>query len=228
MTSQARCTTFDLGDRRLGRSSGTASRPATTVLVPGGRGSESHDAIPGIGMPPVDRAVRVEVAEQGLGHVAARLRHQLDRRELRGLVVVDPARQRVADGHLDRRGDRGDGERDEEAEAVVAVAPTAQHAHRVDRRDQEAADDVRGHDHVRGLQRHGVVEDHARADRRSTTCPDRVQGEARRLVHPGVGGDHRDGAADARDHDRARRSRSGPTASGAASRRCRSRRRSPR
>ena len=36
----------------------------------------------------------------------------------------------------------------------------------------------------------------------STTLPAEFEREARRLVHPRVGGDHRDAAADAGDHDR--------------------------
>ena len=38
-------------------------------------------------------------------------------------------------------------------EPVVAVAPAAQHADRVDRRHQEAGDEVGGEDHVRHLVR---------------------------------------------------------------------------
>ena len=52
-------------------SAGTVSRPWTTVAVPSA-GSDSHEARPGIGMPPVTRAVGVEVAEQRLGDVARR------------------------------------------------------------------------------------------------------------------------------------------------------------
>ena len=51
-------------------------------------------------------------------------------------------------------------ERDEEPEPVVAVPAAPQHADRVDRRDQEPADDVGRDHHVGGHQRHGVVEDH--------------------------------------------------------------------
>ena len=144
----------------VGRSSaGTASRPCTTVDVPV-LGSDSQDARPGIGIPPLTVAVGVEVAEQRLRDVAGGLRHQLDRRELDRLVVVDPARQRVADAHLDRGRDRRDGEGDDEAQPVVAVAPAPQHAGRVDRGDQEAADEVGRDEHVRRLERHRVVEDH--------------------------------------------------------------------
>ena len=75
-------------------------------------------------------AVGVEPSEQGLGDVALRLRHELDGRELDRLVVVHPAGERVADAHLDRDGDGADGEGDDEPEAVVAVAPAAQHARR--------------------------------------------------------------------------------------------------
>ena len=124
--------TLDLG-RRAGARVGQDRRE------PGDRDATAH------------RAVVVQVTEQRLGHVARRLRHELDRGELRRLVVVDPARELVADEHLDRRRDRRDRERDREAEPVVAVAAPAQHAGGVHRRDQEPADEVRGDEHVQGL-----------------------------------------------------------------------------
>src|SRR5262245_1146606 len=148
-----------------------------------------------------DRAVVVEVAEERLGDVTRRLRHELDRSELDGLVVVDPARERVADEHLDRRRDGRDRERDDEAEPVVVVAPTAQHAHRVDGRDEEAAHEVRRDEHVERLQRHRLVEDHLeRFDVGDATRA--VEREAPGFVHPRVRGDDRDGAADPGDDDR--------------------------
>ena len=147
------------------------SSPWTTVFLPVD-GSDSHDAMSGMRDPAADGAVVVEVPEQGLGHVVAGLGHELDGGELHRLVVVDPPGQRVADRHLDGDGDRGDGERDDEPEPVVAVPAAPQHAHRVHRRDEEAADDVGGHDHVGRHQRHGVVEDHAhRVDRRRSRRP---------------------------------------------------------
>ena len=86
--------------------------------------------------------------EQRFGNIARGLGDQLDRGELLRFVVERVTRQRVANGHLDRRRDRGDRERDDEAEAVIAIAPTAQHAHRVDGCDEESADEIRGHHHV--------------------------------------------------------------------------------
>ena len=77
----------------------------------------------------------------------------LHRRELDRLVVGDRAGRGVADGELDRRDDRGDRERDQQPEAVVAVPPPTQHPDRVDRRDEEAGDQVGGEDHVRDLVR---------------------------------------------------------------------------
>jgi hypothetical protein len=44
--------------------------------------------------------------------------------------------------------DRGDGEGDDEAEPVVPVPAALQHPDRVDRGDEEAADEVRGDEHV--------------------------------------------------------------------------------
>src|SRR4029450_7852855 len=45
----------------------------------------------------------------------------------------------------------GSRQRDQQAEPVQAVAPTAQHPDRVDRGDEEADDHVGGEDHVRHL-----------------------------------------------------------------------------
>ena len=168
MTSQARWTA--LTSRVVGReSAGKLSRPSITVLVPSA-GSDRIDARPGIGMPPVTVPSRLRWPKQRLGHVAVGLGHQLDGRELDRVVVVDPAGQRVADAHLDRRGDRRHRERDEEPEPVIAVAAPPQHADGVHGGDQEAADEVGGDEHVGRLVRHGLVEDHRRWDRRSPPC----------------------------------------------------------
>ena len=69
------------------------------------------------------------------------------------------------------RRDARDRQRDQQAEAVVAVAPPAQHPDGVDRRDQEARDEVRGEDHVRHLVRHRRVEDHLQRLRPTVTSP---------------------------------------------------------
>ena len=129
MMSHAKCTAFV--SAMVGSSSvGNALRPWTTVLVPVSRiGQEGGEA--GYRDPAGDGAVRVLVTEEHLGHVVAGRRHELDGRELGGLVVVDPAGKRVAYDHLHRRRDRGDRERDDEAESVVAsrcdraTSPTA-------------------------------------------------------------------------------------------------------
>ena len=220
ITSHARWTT--LTSWSVGRSAaGVSSSPWMTVDVPV-LGSDNHEARPGIGRPPTTSPFGVEMAEKHLGHVAAGLGHHLDRGELGGLVVEDPAGQCVADAHLHRCRDGGDGEADDEAHPVVAVGAAPQHPDRVDGRDHEAADEVRRHHHVGGHQRHGVVEDDAhRVD--VGHVAGRVEGDALGGVHPGVGRHHRDAAEDARRSRWARRSRSGPRASAGASRRCRSR-----
>jgi hypothetical protein len=79
------------------------------------------------------------MTQQGLGDVTAGPGHQLDGSELDRLVVVHPAGQTVANANLNRCGDGPDRERDDEAQAVVAIAPTAQHPGGVDRSDQESA-----------------------------------------------------------------------------------------
>ena len=65
ITSHARWTVLTW--RSVGRwSAGTESRPWMTVEVPV-PGSDSHDASPGILMPPVTRAVGVQAAQQVSG-----------------------------------------------------------------------------------------------------------------------------------------------------------------
>ena len=95
---------------------------------------------------------------------------------------------------------RGDGERDEEAKAVVAAAPAAQPAGRVDRGHPEPGHHVGGQQHVRDLVVGGPVEDdRPRVDGRDLALG---QGEAAGLVHPRVGRYHRQRAGRAREHDR--------------------------
>ena len=95
----------------VGRSSaGTVSRPWTTVALPV-LGSDSHEARPGIGMPPVTVPSSFRWPSSVSGTSLLGRRHQLDRGELDRLVVVDPAGQRVADAHLDRGRDGRHGER---------------------------------------------------------------------------------------------------------------------
>ena len=218
ITSQARWTVLTW--RVVGRwSAGTASSPSI----------DGAGAVARVGQPrgepgdldaAGDRAVGVEMTEQGLGDVAGGLGHELDGGELGRLVLVHPARQRVADRHLDRRRHGGDAEGDQESEPVVAVATAAQHGEGVHRCHEETADDVRGDDHVGGHQRHGVVEDHTeRVDVDDLAVS--VEGEPLRRVHPGVGGDHGDAAEDTGDHEWDARPEVRPRATAVASRRCR-------
>ena len=102
---------------------------------------------------------------------------------------------------LDRRRDRRDRQRDQHAEAVVAITPAPQHPDRVHRRDQEARHDVGGEDHVRHLVRNRRVEDHLqRID--VGDLAGRIERVPLGLVHPGVDGHDRERAADPADHDR--------------------------
>ena len=207
---------------REGRSSGgTESRPWTTVLVPV-LGSLRHEASPGIFRPPltVPSSFRCPRRISGLSGAGGGV--ELQRGELDRLVVVDRARGGVADHHLDRDGDRRDREREQEAQPVVAVAPAAQHPHRIGRGDEEPGRDQGGEVHVRELVLDGVVEDH-RPDVDVGDGPGRVHREAPGLVHPRVGRHHHQGAQQADDGDGHAASRSAPTGSGASSRRCRSR-----
>ena len=94
----------DLGDRRLVVHGDACSSPCTTVFLPV-LGSDSHEARPGIGRPPVTVPSELRWPSSVSGTSLVVFGDQLDRRELHRLVVVDPARQRVADDHLDRDGD---------------------------------------------------------------------------------------------------------------------------
>ncbi len=104
----------------------------------------------------------------------------------------------VADEELDRGGDQRDRQRDQQPQPVQPVAPPAQHPDRIDRGDQEAGDHVGGEDHVRHLVAPGAGLKSTLRGSVSTTLAARAEREALRLVHPGVGGDHREGAADPR------------------------------
>ena len=150
--------------------------------------------------PPLD-AIGGAAAADVLGHVPMGVLHALHRGELDRLVLGDLARRRVADRELDRRQDAADRERDQQAEAVMAVAAPPQHPDRVDRGDQEAGDQVGGQDHVGDLVGDRGVEDHLeRVDVGDGAVG--AQREALGLVHPGVDGDHREGAPDPADRDR--------------------------
>ena len=135
-----------------------------------------------------------------LGDVCGRGLHAFHSRELDRLVLRDRTRGGVADDELDRRGDTGDRQRDQQPQTMDAVAPAAQHPDRVDRGDQEPCDQIRREDHVRNLVRHRRVEDHLPHVDRSDVA--RRRREPLRLVHPRVHGDDRERAPEARDHDR--------------------------
>ena len=130
-----------------------------TVEVPV-PGSDRIEARPGIGIPPTTSPSELRCPKSTSGTSLLVVGHHLDRGELGGLVVEDPAGQSVADAHLNRCRDRRDGESDDESEPVVAVGAPAQHPDRVDGGDHEAADQVGRDDHVGSHQRHRVVEDH--------------------------------------------------------------------
>ena len=127
--SQARCTVLTWA--MVGSSlAGTMLRPCTTVARAGRRDPTGSTPCPGIGdaARPVPLLLRWPSSVSGTS--LRGLGHQLDGRELDGLVVVDPPGQRVAHRHLDGGGDRGHRERDQEAEPVVAVVAAPQHARR--------------------------------------------------------------------------------------------------
>ena len=166
MTSHARWTVLTC--EIVGRSSGSTSvscdpcgmsSPWTTVAVPS-VGSDSHDAKPGILIPPVTSPSEFSLPSSVSGTSLSVTGTSSMAANLVGWLLYTQRAERVTDTHLDRDRHGGDGERDQEPETVVAVATTTQHAHGVDGCDEEPADDVGGDDHVGGHQRHGVVEDH--------------------------------------------------------------------
>ena len=128
------------------------------------------------------------MAQQGLWHITAGLRHHFDGGELDRLVVIDPPRQAIADPHLNGCRDGCDREGDDEAEPVVAVPSPAQHAGGVYRRD-ETANQVGRDDHVRRHQRHRIVEDHPDWVNIDDVARG-VERHALRRVHPRVCGNH--------------------------------------
>ena len=136
-----------------------------------------------------DGAVIIEMTQQGLGYVTTRRRHQFDSGKLDRLILVHPAGQTVTNANLDRRGHRPNSEGDHKPEVVIAVPPPSQHSHGIHRSDQEAAHQVGRDDHMCRLPWHRIVEDHldwVDLDHVSVG----IQLEARRCVHPGVGGNH--------------------------------------
>ncbi len=90
-------------------------------------GSDSHEARPGILIPPVTVPSLLRWPNKVSGTSLVGLRHELDGGELDRLVVVDPAGERVADRHLQWNRDGSHAERDQEADPVVAVLTPPQH-----------------------------------------------------------------------------------------------------
>ena len=132
MTSQARWTA--LTSDTVGRSlTGVAVRPCTTVVLPVA-GSESHDARPGIFRPPLSTRFEFRCAERGSRARRSPCSAPSRWRRTSSARCGRPTAPRVAHGHLDRYHHRRHRERDQEAEAVVAVAAPPQHPDGVDGR----------------------------------------------------------------------------------------------
>ena len=110
----------------------------------------SQESRPGMPMPPL---MPLDVQRPRMYSVTSRmgLLNALHRGELDRLVLGDRAGGGVAHAQLDRRRDRRQRQGDQEAEAVMAIAPAAKHAHRVDGGHEESRDHVRREDHVRRL-----------------------------------------------------------------------------
>ena len=112
----------------------------------------SQESRPGMPMPPFTPSAVQRPKMYSVTCVVGLL-HALHPGELDRLVLGDRAGGGVAHAQLDRRGDRGQRQRNQKAEAMMAVAPAAQHAHRVDGGHEESRDHVRREDHVGRLVR---------------------------------------------------------------------------
>ena len=112
----------------------------------------------------------LHAAAEPLRDVGGRLRHQLDRGELHRLQLHHFVHGAVACHHLHRHREGGHRERDQEAEAVEAIAPPPQHPDRVDRRDDEAGAQQGGEQEVNQLVPERGVEDHGRRGARRSAC----------------------------------------------------------
>ena len=169
---------------------GTAFRPTIFVSA---RNPVRSDARSGIGMPPVGTPSFMCPPSRSGTWVAVSATISIAA-NLTGCSLHDLAHRAVAHHHLQRHRERRDGERDQEAEAVEAIAASLQHPDRVDRRDDEAG--------ARAGRRAGS--EPARAGSAglkiaaqgwtSVDLAGRVEAEAARRVHPGVRGDDRERA----------------------------------
>ncbi len=124
---------------------GTVSSP---VIVAFGSWSASSESMRGHLDAVAHLAVACTSRSRCTGAPVVVLPQPLEGRELDGLVARDVARRPVADHDLHGRGQRGDGQRDRQRDALVVVAPPAQPAPRVDGGDDEADDDVARQVHV--------------------------------------------------------------------------------
>ena len=154
----------------------------------------------GILMPPVGTP-SLHVPAQPFGDVGRGLGQQLDRGELDRLQPHHLAHRAVTHHHLQRHREGRDGERDQEAEAVQAIAAALEHPDRVDRRDDEAGAEQGREDEVSQLVRQRRIEDR-RPGIDLGHLPGRVEAKAARRVHPGVGGDDREGAQQREERQR--------------------------
>ena len=125
----------------------------------------------------------------------------LDRRQLDRLGGGDVAGRPIADQHLHGRGQRCDRQRDRQGCALVASPAAAQPAHRVGSGEEKPGDDVAGDVHVRELRPQEAVAEQRR-ERMDVEHPAVLEPESRRMIHPGVDGDHHQRPGEACDRDR--------------------------
>jgi hypothetical protein len=135
------------------------------------------------------------------GCACRRFVQALERGQLGRLLAGDRPADPVARNDLHRSGQRGDGQRHDERDALVPPAPAPQPRNGVDRGGQEAGDDVAGEVHVDGLGPDVLVSEQ-RLEWADIGDPAGLEREAARVVHPGVHRDHHQRAGEAGDHDR--------------------------
>ena len=142
----------------------------------------------------------VGIAEQRQWRTLRRFVQTLHRGELQRLVLRHHDGDEVTRDELDRHHDRGEGEADREAFAMVFVTSPLEHADGIDGCDGEARADEGGEQHVEVLRRKRRVKH--RGDRIDVS--DRTVGierEARGRVHPRVRGDDEEGREEAAEHE---------------------------
>ena len=153
------------GARRSPAGAGRAARSAGRSPRRWGRGSPAATAPRGSPAPTAaGRSRKMPPSESGTPRPVSK--SPSIAASLTGWFSATVAAIQSPTSELDRRRDRREGQRDQQAEAVVAVAAAAQHPHGVHRGDQVAGHHVGGDQHVHELRPGGRAEHRPRPGRR--------------------------------------------------------------